>query len=128
MFKIVQALNRTLSEVLQGIDRAEREITHLGTTSVIKQAPSREPTPQASVGLPSAEAKEKKFLVIGIPTVPRRAKYLEQTIDTIARQLPSTPADPLFHKILVIVCNNRPKMHDEFAAVRLKIEQSSLAP
>jgi hypothetical protein len=46
--------------------------------------------------------------VIGIPTFPRpnHVDYLAQTLASIADQLPSDPADPLFNQVRVLVMNN----------------------
>ena len=65
----------------------------------------------------------RRWLTIGIPTVPRRgnADYLAQTVDAIAKQLPTHPADPLFGQVAVVVLNNRPGGHAVFDAVRRRI-------
>lgn len=50
---------------------------------------------------------EKKWLVIGIPTVARRNNedYLLKSLAAMADQLPLDPDDPLYHQILINVIN-----------------------
>lgn len=48
-----------------------------------------------------------KWLVIGIPTVSRmhNEEYLIQSLETLAKQLPTEPSDLLYHKILINIVN-----------------------
>ena len=55
----------------------------------------------------ASSAKTKKWLVIGIPTIPRahNEKYLLQTLESINLELPSDPIDVLYGRVLVFVVN-----------------------
>jgi len=66
----------------------------------------------------------KRWLTIGIPTVPRRGDpdYLNQTINAITKQLPTRPDDPLYGRVLVVILNNLPGQHTLFDDVRRRIE------
>jgi len=135
----MKMLNLTLQDIVASMDKAELELAALkleaakqpdAAADVSSQAGAKEqalavpPPPLQRASEDVKVSAKKKFLVIGIPTVPRRAKYLQPTVAAIARQLPSSPADPLYNNVLVIVCNNRPGMHDEFKAVKDMIEGS----
>jgi hypothetical protein len=66
----------------------------------------------------------KRWLTIGIPTVPRKGNpdYLSQTVDAIIKQLPLHADDPLYAKVMVVVLNNKPGQHTLFDQVRRDIE------
>jgi hypothetical protein len=68
----------------------------------------------------------KRFLTIGIPTVPRPGdqRYLSETLSAIIKQLPTKSDHPYYNKILVIVFNNRPGKHVEFDEMKTQIEQT----
>ena len=62
-------------------------------------------------GLTGFGLDRKKWLIIGIPTVPRTSgvDYLATTLDALLSQLPSHPLDPLYHAVHIVVMNNRPQ-------------------
>ena len=66
----------------------------------------------------------KRWLTIGIPTVPRRGDpdYLNQTIKAITKQLPTRQDDPLYGRVVVVVLNNLPGQHHLFDGVKRSIE------
>jgi hypothetical protein len=66
----------------------------------------------------------KRWLTIGIPTVPRRGDpdYLNQTVNAITKQLPTRPDDPLYGRVIVVILNNLPGQHTLFDDVRRRIE------
>jgi hypothetical protein len=66
----------------------------------------------------------KRWLTIGIPTVPRRGDpdYLLQTVNAITKQLPTRPDDPLYGRVIVVILNNLPGQHKLFDDVRRHIE------
>ena len=66
----------------------------------------------------------RKWLVMGIPTVPRvhGEKYLLQTLDSISKELPDDPLNLLYGKILIYVVNVHGAQHavfDEASALYL---------
>ncbi len=67
----------------------------------------------------------KRWLTIGIPTVPRKGNldYLSQTVDAIINQLPTRPDDPFYQKVMVVVLNNRPGQHVVFNKVKARVER-----
>jgi hypothetical protein len=69
----------------------------------------------------------KRWLTIGIPTVPRKGNpdYLSQTVDAIINQLPTRADDPFYAKVMVVILNNRPKQqHIIFDEVKRRVESS----
>ncbi|KAK3263399.1 hypothetical protein CYMTET_27790 [Cymbomonas tetramitiformis] len=62
----------------------------------------------------------KYWLIIGIPTVPRRndIDYLTTTLQTLLEQLPADKADPFFGKVGVFVMNNKPGDHKVYDRVK----------
>ena len=67
----------------------------------------------------AAAAAVRPWLVIGIPTVPRRndLDYISGALDTLVRALPATPADPLWRRVVVLLMSNAP------AGSHLRFEQ-----
>jgi hypothetical protein len=65
-------------------------------------------------------ADGSKWLVIGIPTVPRKANqdYLLRTLAAIAKECPSSKKDLLYNKILTVVVNMQAKGHLRFDEAR----------
>ena len=63
----------------------------------------------------------KLWLVIGIPTVPRRndTDYLTPTLASVLDELPLNPGDSLYNRVKIIVMNNRPNDHIVYTKVKL---------
>lgn len=61
----------------------------------------------------------KYWLVVGIPTVPRRndTDYLSRTLSSLLEELPLDPTDVLYARVRVIVMNNRPGNHTTWSRV-----------
>lgn len=63
----------------------------------------------------------RTWLTIGVPTVPRRhsnTTYLTQTIESLLAELPLSLNDVWSGQVQVLVMNNRPGEHAEFAALK----------
>jgi hypothetical protein len=71
-------------------------------------------------GAGSSEERRRRWLTIGIPTVPRKDghDYLERTLRAIAQQLPARADDPLHASVTVVVLNNQPGRHPAFDRAR----------
>ncbi|GBG31363.1 Alpha-1,3-mannosyl-glycoprotein 4-beta-N-acetylglucosaminyltransferase B [Hondaea fermentalgiana] len=69
---------------------------------------------------PSTEADPRPWLVIGIPTVPRKddMDYLGRTLKGLAAELPRLRTDPLFELVRVVVMNHSPGNHRAFTEAR----------
>ena len=67
----------------------------------------------------------RRWLTIGIPTVPRKGDpdYLRQTVEAIILQLPTSTDDVLYGQVMVVVLNNRPGQHTLFDQVRKEVER-----
>lgn len=110
--------NSLEDEVEQPLDSSIREIlTAKGLTSL-------EASGLAPGGL--AEAEQNPWLVIGIPTIPRKDNidYLSRTLAALVAELPRLRTDPLFELIRIVVMNNKPGEHPAFAAARRKYGDS----
>lgn len=61
----------------------------------------------AAAAIGTASVAGDKWLVIGIPTVARQheERYLLQSLQTLATQLPTDPSNLLYHKVLIHVVN-----------------------
>ena len=66
----------------------------------------------------------RRWLTIGIPTVPRRGNpdYLQRTVSAIISQLPTRSDDPLFGRVVVVILNNIPGEHALFDELRRQVE------
>ena len=77
---------------------------------------------QVAAGAAGQTALESKWLVIGIPSVPRANEedYLLHTLEALARQLPRDPSDLLYQRVAVMVVNvhEAGKPHRRFAEAR----------
>ena len=51
----------------------------------------------------------RRWLTVGIPTVPRGENHLGETIESWVRQLPDKPGDPMYGNVVIVVMN----MHGE---------------
>ncbi len=61
----------------------------------------------------------RKWLIIGIPTVPRTSvDYLTPTVEAILQQLPDSIHDPFWGRVQVVVLNQRPNEHRIWEIVR----------
>ncbi|GMH55712.1 hypothetical protein TL16_g03942 [Triparma laevis f. inornata] len=56
----------------------------------------------------------KKWLTVGMPTVPRKENHLGQTIDSWLKQLPLHEKDPLYDDVLLVVMNVHGGGHEWF--------------
>jgi hypothetical protein len=76
---------------------------------ILPPQPPPEPTPSS-----------KAWLVVGLPTVPRRGDidYLSPTVASFLSQMPDDPSDPFFGRVRVVVMNMRPGKHAVFDACR----------
>ena len=77
----------------------------------------------------NAKKSKRRFLTIGIPTVPRAndQHYLTQTLNAIIEQLPTRSDNPFYDSVVVVVQNNRPGKHTEFDELKSQIEQSDFS-
>lgn len=80
------------------------------TQQLLTKQQSLPPPPAVQVPLivpPSPVTNNMKWLVIGMNTIARKnhEDYLTQTLNEMARQLPSDPTDLLYGQVLVIVMN-----------------------
>ena len=88
------------------------------------RAPRPPPTPPTPQALPVPQPQltqtgDKKWLIIGIPTVPRTSvNYLTPTIEAILQQLPDSENDPFWGRVQVVVLNQRPNQHRVWEIVR----------
>jgi len=64
------------------------------------------------------------WLVIGIPTVPRRkgADYLSSALRRLVEHFPSVRTDPMFERIRVVVFNSKKSSHGPFEENRIKYQ------
>lgn len=87
---------------------------HTAVTVPCPATSSASSTPTAVAPFTPSSSMDK-WLVIGIPTVSRanNEAYLLQSLETLAAQLPSDPADLMFDKILVHVVNLQVNAHPE---------------
>lgn len=83
----------------------------------------------AAVAGGSGCSSQERWLTIGIPTVPRRhgERYLEQTLNAIAQQLPLRHEDPNYHRVMIVVLNNLPGKHAVFDAAKAQYEAGPYA-
>ena len=100
---------------------------------VVKQPPP--PPPQQHLFHPEQvntnnNPSGRKWLIIGIPTVPRTSvDYLTPTVEAILQQLPDSQKDPFWGRVQVVVLNQRPKEHRIWEIVRdwvLKTEKGRI--
>ena len=77
-----------------------------------------------AAGTASAVPSGKLWLTIAIPTFPRKGDkdYLSVTLSSLLAELPSTPSDPAYGRVQVVVMNNKPQAHAVFDAVRARYE------
>jgi hypothetical protein len=84
--------------------------------------PMRRLPPPPPVGMSKKpQDNGKKWLIIGIPTVPRGSgslDYLSPTAEAILQQLPDNNVDPFYGRVLVVVLNQRPGVHPVFEKVK----------
>lgn len=77
--------------------------------AVAEPTPKHELTEKISVAVDStmSNSSSSKWLVIGIPTVARihGEKYLLQSLEVLAKQLPTDPNDLMYNKILIVLMN-----------------------
>jgi len=82
-----------------------------------------------NLALPHGE--EKRWLTVGIPTVPRQGgvDYLTRTLESLLDELPLEPTDPLYGKVRVVVMNmaepDGPK-HTVFEELKKRFQTLSL--
>jgi len=72
------------------------------------------------------------WLLIAVPTVPRKAKrgsvdYLTGTLRALVSHLPTVSLDPLSQRIKIVVMNNKPGAHEPFRRSREFYEGSQWA-
>jgi len=82
-----------------------------------------EPPPLAPpvLAAPPDPSSPKRWLAVGIPTVPRSENHLGETLESWMRQLPKHPDDPLWQQVMVVVMNMKPKeSHEWFEAAKKK--------
>ena len=140
-------LNSSVSFVMSGLGTVNQAIEtadkHLGnyeqssglhSSELTRMKTMIEMLRSENIALRSIEAKVrpvqnpahhgKRWLTIGIPTVPRKGNpdYLSQTVDAIISQLPTRQDDPFYAKVMVVVLNNRPRQHVVFDDVKKRVE------
>ena len=76
-----------------------------------------------STPAPPAAAPQLPYLIIGLPSVsrssPEARQYLNHTLQSIRRQLPSDPTHPLYGRVHVYVMNNQMEgAHEMWEALR----------
>ena len=76
--------------------------------------------------MPCKVVSNKKWLIIGIPTVPRAngVDYLSATVEAILQQIPDHESDPFYGKVKVVVLNHRPGEHPVFEKVKQWVQSS----
>jgi hypothetical protein len=119
-----------LEEALQNL-RRENDLLKVQAARIAAEpppAPALPPPPQPHAAAASASSAAR-WLTIGIPTVPRKngERYLEQTVNAIAQQLPLRQDDLLFDRVMVVVLNNRPGKHVVFDQMKSKYEAGPFA-
>ncbi|GMH64123.1 hypothetical protein TrST_g1155 [Triparma strigata] len=67
---------------------------------------------------------EKKWLTVGMPTVPRPENHLGETIDSWLKQLPLHAKDPLFDDVILVVMNVHGPGHKWFDEAKQKYTNS----
>ena len=109
-------------------DGSSSEIIALKDELTKSQASLRDLQSHSSI---TSTAKPLKWLVIGIPTVPRpnQEDYLLTTLARIHEQLPLSQSDLLYHQILVHIVHIKTKekmnlQHARFEEARLKYADS----
>lgn len=62
------------------------------------------------------------WLIIGIPTVPRKNNldYLTPTIESILLEIPQDPSHPLYDQVVVAIMNHSPGVHPQFYELQKK--------
>jgi hypothetical protein len=70
--------------------------------------------------------EEKKWLIIGIPTVPRTGDpdYLLKTLNAIDKSITKEKEDPFFNKIKIVIINHKPKQHKIFNTAKEKYKKN----
>ena len=114
-----------LSEAVQGLQRENELLKAQAARLASQPAPALAfPAPA-----PAPAGATSRWLTIGIPTVPRKngERYLEQTVNAIAQQLPLRPDDPLFDRVIVVVLNNKPGTHAVFDQLKAKYSSGPYA-
>ena len=88
----VAALQKSLVDEKQRREQLEAQSAEFGARSGAAATPT---------------AMEPRWLVIGIPTVPRASDedYLLHTLESLSRQLPRDPSDLMFIRVAVLVVN-----------------------
>mmetsp|Transcript_10072 Transcript_10072/g.20578 ORF Transcript_10072/g.20578 Transcript_10072/m.20578 type:complete len:462 (+) Transcript_10072:74-1459(+) len=80
------------------------------------------PVPVCPQGSGSGHAK--KWLTVGIPTVPRVENHLGATLESWIRQLPVHDKDPLYDDVVLVVMNMHGQGHDWFYKAKEKYSGS----
>ena len=105
-----------LSEKLKNCEVLGTEESTTSLTSKQLPCPPQSPiivTPALPPQL-SSNHRKKKWLSIGIPTVPRESDHLGQTLDSILSQLPTSTSDPIYDNVLIVVMNMFGEGHEFF--------------
>ena len=71
-----------------------------------------------------ASGHAKKWLTVGIPTVPREDNHLGTTLESWIRQLPVHDKDPLYDDVILVVMNMHGAGHDWFYKAKEKYSGS----
>jgi hypothetical protein len=115
-----ESIAGTVQELKDKADRCEADLIEALLERVV--------TPPNS---PLNDLNSKKWLCIGIPTVPRASDqdYLLRTLERLHSLLPTDEDDPLFHNILIIVAHikspdNLKQIHARYEEARHMFGQS----
>eukprot|EP00741_Cyanophora_paradoxa_P005004 tig00000842_g4851.t1 len=102
----VEDLRRAKSELRHALEEARGDAT-------TAQRQARQLKEERSAG-------RRKWLVIGMPSVPRAGDidYLVPTLDSILDQLPGDASHPFYDSVRVVVVNMRPGEHKVFERAR----------
>ena len=87
-------------------------------------------SPASTVPSSSAPSSAAPYLIIGLPSVsrssPEARQYLNHTLQSIRRQLPSDPSHPLYGRVHVYVMNNQlDGRHDMWEAMKAELSADS---
>jgi hypothetical protein len=128
------ALKDLVVQYEQQLNDMKKKLNALSETAVKlpMNPPVKLPSPIASLktnNSPSGNSLDIPFLIIGIPTVPRKhnEQYLLKTLQSIKKQLIRDPSHALYKKIQVYVMNNTPLgvKHEIFEIAKTNFDNNS---
>ena len=125
----IEILQNRISALKQQAKELESRSLHVADpVASAQRAPPAPKSAEAPISqVPAISLKQvslsdagKKWLIIGIPTVPRSngVDYLSSTVEAIMQQIPDRPSDPFYGKVKVVVLNHRPGEHPIFEKVK----------